>query len=160
MGESGAFGQALRLQRREAGLTQEQLAERAGLSARGISDLERGLKRPRRDTLALLAGALSWTADERRRWEVSPAHSRGVQGAARVHLPAELTSFVGREDEVQELLQLLRRDGLHLVTLTGVGGVGKTRLAIRLARELAGDFTDGTWFVDLAPLAQPELVAQ
>jgi predicted ATPase/class 3 adenylate cyclase len=74
-----------------------------------------------------------------------------------VYLPAQLTSFVGREGLLEELLGLL--DGARLVTLTGPGGTGKTRLAIEAARRLAEDFPDGTYFVDLSPIIDPRLVA-
>ncbi len=69
------------------------------------------------------------------------------------NLPAQVTSFVGRDFEVQELAELIR---LHrLVTLTGVGGVGKTRLAIQIAADLIPDFSDGVWLVELAPVGDP-----
>ncbi len=76
-------------------------------------------------------------------------------------LPAPLTSFIGREREVAALGALLREPDVRLVTLTGVGGVGKTRLALRVAAELAaeGHFADGVVFVDLAAVRDPELVA-
>src|SRR5262245_51262773 len=71
-------------------------------------------------------------------------------------LPVYLTSFVGRRAEVAEVDGLLA--GGRLVTLTGAGGCGKTRLAAHVAAGLAGAYPDGVWFVDLAPLADPEVV--
>src|SRR5918997_2932291 len=76
---------------------------------------------------------------------------------ARPHnLPAELTSFVGRGREVAEVRQLL--SGTRLVTLTGAGGTGKTRLALRIGRELLAEFADGVFFVDLSAMTDPALV--
>ena len=74
------------------------------------------------------------------------------------NLPAELTSFVGRRDEVAEVRRLLA--GSRLVTLTGVGGVGKTRLALRAAAGLERAFRDGMWLVQLDQLREEALVAQ
>ena len=72
-------------------------------------------------------------------------------------LPAQLTSFVGRGTELTQLRELLAQN--RVVTLTGAGGVGKTRLAIQVAAAMAPEFVDGVWCVDLAPLTDPELVA-
>jgi predicted ATPase/class 3 adenylate cyclase/DNA-binding CsgD family transcriptional regulator len=72
------------------------------------------------------------------------------------NLPAQLTSFVGRQAELTQVRELLA--GNRLVTLTGAGGVGKTRLAIQVAAQTAGEFSDGVWYVDLAPITDPELV--
>jgi predicted ATPase/class 3 adenylate cyclase len=72
------------------------------------------------------------------------------------NLPELLSSFVGRETEVIEVRKLVETS--RLVTLSGAGGSGKTRLAIQVAAEAVGDFADGVWLVELAPLADPELV--
>jgi predicted ATPase/class 3 adenylate cyclase/DNA-binding NarL/FixJ family response regulator len=72
-------------------------------------------------------------------------------------LPVQLTSFVGRDEQLTQLRELLADN--RVVTLTGAGGVGKTRLAIQVAAQLAGEFGDGVWYVDLAPITDPELVA-
>lgn len=72
------------------------------------------------------------------------------------NLPTQLTSFVGRDHELEEVGQLL--GGTRLLTLTGPGGTGKTRLALQLAAGAADDHPDGTWFVALEPIARPELV--
>jgi predicted ATPase len=72
------------------------------------------------------------------------------------NLPLQVTGLVGRDVDVRELAELARRH--RLVTLTGVGGVGKTRLAVHLAAELAGEFPDGVWLVELAPVGDPDAV--
>lgn len=74
------------------------------------------------------------------------------------NLPLQLTSFIGREREIAELRALL--PATRLLTLTGVGGTGKTRLALQLAAETLDDCPDGVWFVELAPLEKPEFVPQ
>lgn len=159
------FGDLLARYRRAAGLTQEELAERAGLSARGVSDLERGLRqRPYPETLRLLADALALAAPERARLETVGRSQRDpvsqVRGASpappRHNLPRQLTSFVGREVEVAEVAALL--DTAALVTLSGVGGTGKTRLALAVAERVIGEYPDGVWLVEIAPLADPTLV--
>jgi len=77
--------------------------------------------------------------------------------ALRNNLPIQLTSFIGREQELADVRGLVARS--RLVTLTGAGGSGKTRLALQVAAELADETHDGVWIVDLAPLSEPELVA-
>ena len=72
------------------------------------------------------------------------------------NLPVQLTSFVGRDAVLTQLFEVLAQN--RVVTLTGAGGVGKTRLAIQLATQAAGEFSDGVWYVDLAPITDPELV--
>src|SRR5690242_8847857 len=84
-------------------------------------------------------------------------HDRHAQTRRQV-LPAYLTSFIGREHEVEELGRLLR--SARLVTLVGPGGVGKTRLALHVAADRADSYGNGVWFVDLAPVSDPLLVGQ
>ena len=74
------------------------------------------------------------------------------------NLPIQPTPFIGREQEVQECLHLLRREEVRLLTLTGPGGIGKTRLALQVAAELSDLFPDGLYFVNLAPLRDPGVV--
>src|SRR5215475_3047871 len=74
------------------------------------------------------------------------------------NLPAELTSFVGRRKELSEVKRLLTTT--RLLTLTGSGGAGKTRLALRAAAEMARAFSDGVWLVSLASIDDPQLVVQ
>jgi len=76
---------------------------------------------------------------------------------SRGNLPAHITSFVGRGADMRSLLDLVH--GNRLVTVTGPGGTGKTRLAVHVARDLQPEFADGTWFCDLAPVAEVALVA-
>jgi predicted ATPase/DNA-binding CsgD family transcriptional regulator/transcriptional regulator with XRE-family HTH domain len=169
-----------------AGLTQEALAERAGVAKRTLQDLELGVARPRRETIRRLVAALCPTPDVRAQFEAATSAPRrrvsqatqdqdrhtgrsgpGVQaesdlgeipgGTVSRGVPAPLTSFVGRERELRELAPLLEVS--RLLTLTGPGGCGKTRLALELAPRVASLFPDGVYFVSLAPLADPSLVA-
>src|SRR5438270_4549339 len=76
----------------------------------------------------------------------------------RSNLPAQLTAFIGREDELKQLREMHRQS--RLLTLTGPGGAGKTRLALELASQLVGEAADGVWLVELDPLSDPLLVPQ
>jgi transcriptional regulator with XRE-family HTH domain len=162
-GQDAPFGAHLRRLRGAAGLTQEELAERAGLTAKGISDLERGRRRPYPHTVRSLADALGLSEEERgslfaavpKRGDAGPATSSAV---AEPTLPSPPTMLVGRDRGLAEVRDLLRRREVRLLTLTGTGGVGKTRLALEAARASANLFPDGVVFVALAPLNDPALV--
>jgi predicted ATPase len=141
------------------------LAARTGLSVRGLSDLERGARViPRKDTLRLLVEALALDGAARSAL-VAAAKRRSTAPQARTtierdidHLPMPLTPFVGRITEVSTICAILSRGEERLLTLTGPGGVGKTRLALHVARELNGWFADGVYIVDLASIHEPALV--
>jgi non-specific serine/threonine protein kinase len=146
-------------------LTQQDLADRAGLSVHGIQKLERGATHPYRDTAQRLIAALRLEAEEeaRLRSAVAPVRRHGsardVDAKADAHhnLPSPLTSLIGREAAIRELTAKLV--DTRLITLTGVGGCGKTRLAVEVARTLIDDYRDGVWLIDLAPVTDPALVA-
>ena len=164
--QEASFGALLRQYRVTAGLSQAALAERAGVSAHAISDLERGARRtPYRYTVEQLVAALGLEREERARLEAAVQRRRRPAPAASptaarptTNLPVPLTSFIGREQEVAEVQRLLGTT--RLLTLTGAGGVGKSRLALQVAAAVQAEYPDGVWLVELAALANPALVPQ
>ena len=163
------FAMLLKRYREAAGFTQEDLARRAGLSVNAVSQLERGLRRrPYPHTVRALADALGLDEEGRAALSSSvPGRAKGeaassagdAEAIARPSaLPNPATPLVGREREVAEVAGLLGRSDVRLLTLTGVGGVGKTRLAAEAARWTEHAFPDGSFLIGLAPLSDTTLV--
>jgi len=172
------FATLLRRYRRERRLTQEELAERADVSPEAISMLERGLTQaPQRGTVELLVAAFGLSPEEaaifaavarQARWSgrgadqqaaaIDTAPSGSAQGIARAegNLPVPLTSLFGRERDEDALLSMLDDPTNRLLTLTGAAGVGKTRLALRVAMRLRQERRQEVVFVDLIPAHDPD----
>jgi predicted ATPase/DNA-binding XRE family transcriptional regulator len=162
---ASSFGPLLRRYRTAAGLTQEALAARAGLSVRAISDLERGRKQtPRRETVRLLAEALALPPRRRALLEAAARPMLGPAPAGESpttpphNLPAPLAPLIGRERETLAAAAALGRADVRLLTLTGPGGVGKTRLALQVAEDVLERFEDGVYLAPLATLLDHALV--
>jgi tetratricopeptide (TPR) repeat protein/transcriptional regulator with XRE-family HTH domain len=139
------FGERLRRARRSTGLSQEELAERTGLSVRAIRNLERGhTDRPYSHTMQVLTDAL--------RMLELPASEVGRPSVPR-QLPAGIRHFVGRSRELRMLIELLDEaaagGGAGVLVLDGMAGVGKTALALHWARQVAHRFPDGQLYVNL-----------
>ncbi|MDE3231592.1 MAG: tetratricopeptide repeat protein [Chloroflexota bacterium] len=164
MAAHSTLGMVLKRYRVTAGLSQERLAERAMVSTRAISDLERGLHHtPRADTLDRLAHALALSADQRAALlaaahpEVDAAPGASIAPARAPStisspLPLPPTPLIGRDPERQSALAWLHGGSTRLLTLTGPGGVGKTRLALAITHDLAATFPDSVCYVELASL--------
>lgn len=175
MEQPSSFGEWLRRQRRALDLTQDELAKRAGCASGTIRKIEADELRPSKQLAEILAQRLDIPPDQRGdfvrcargMWRdgfsplpidtaaaTRPAAPRQIK---LIHnLPIPLTSFIGRERERVDIKRLLLQS--RLLTLTGAGGCGKTRLAIEVARNLIDEFPDGVWWVDLAPVVDPALV--
>jgi len=157
------FGEWVRTRRRQLDLTQSELGGRAGCSAAAIRKIEAEERKPSRQLAELLSRALEIPDGER---ETFLQAARGVISdpffqqpvETKPHpnnLPALLTSTINRTREHAAVTALLQDKSVHLVTLLGPPGIGKTRLSIHCGYDLLGDFSDGVWFVDLAELGNP-----
>ena len=179
MDEEFTFGQWLRTSRRGHDLTQAELARKVGCAAGTIRKLESDELRPSREIAARIAAQFAVPAAEgeafvafargladlplRQRRALRPSATTVARGAPPCEpsqpLPLPATPLIGREQEVAAVRQQLSQPAVRLVTLTGPGGIGKTRLALQVAAELLNEFANGVWFIDLAPLSTPQLVA-
>ena len=181
VGPDDSFGGLLRAWRRRAQMTQEELAERSGVSDRTVRNLETGRAQvPHRRTVMLLADALEITGAEREaftlagRRTVRPPDAQAAVAPSIVDIPAQLpanvTAFVGRTDEVWRLdaLRLAshmrdgatdRTSGAAIALIVGTAGVGKTALAVHWARRVQAHFPDGQLYVNLHGYAASEPLA-
>ena len=180
------FGDLLKYLRRRARLTQRELSIAVKYSEAQISRLEQNQRPPEISVLVALFIPALYVEDEpetvarlmelatQARGEPLPGNGsitfsrsvrqevlenvRTVEEETLNNLPLQLTSFVGREPEISEITDLLAAG--RLITLTGSGGSGKTRLALELANRLVGKHRDGIWFIELASISDPELIPQ
>jgi transcriptional regulator with XRE-family HTH domain len=161
-GRLSPFGELLRRHRLSAGLSQEHLADRAGISLAAVNTLERGVRRaPYLETVMKLADALALAGADRAAFEASSRRFRTPATApyrqrSEARLPVYLTSFIGAEAEVAECDALLLSN--RLVTIVGAGGIGKTRLATAVAESVASEYQP-IIFVDLARATNDDLFA-
>lgn len=167
-----SFGEWLSRQRKSSGLTQKQLALQISCSTSALKKIEAEERRPSAQIVGRLAEIFEIPPSEqiaflhfaRGDWASAPALPsrdapwRTPRAVPQTNLPIPLTSFIGRGKELKEIIRLLKKN--RLVTLTGPGGVGKTRLAIQSATKLRNQFRDGVWWVELAPLTDEHLVPQ
>src|SRR6187431_2840060 len=160
---AGSFGAQLKALREAAGYTQEELATIAGLSVHAVSALERGeRRRPQVETVRALSAALDLTGTIRDALLGSaraPVQSAAVDELSDTSLPVILTALLGRDTDMETLRRWLADPAARLVTLTGPGGAGKTRLAVELARAIAAKGPTRVVFVPLASIRNPAFVA-
>lgn len=176
MQEQHSFGYWLRLKRRSLDLTREALADRVGCSVSTIRKLEEEERRPSTQIAELLAEIFKIPTTERTaflrfaRGDWRSAPSLGDEEALwristpappqqpRSNLPATFTSLIGRDKDIAAVQDYLTNPDIRLVTLIGAPGIGKTRLSIASASRSLAEFSDGVFFVALAPLDQPSLI--
>jgi predicted ATPase/DNA-binding XRE family transcriptional regulator len=176
MDETASFGAWLKQQRKAIDLTQRELAEYVGCSTVAIRKIEADEYRPSKQIAQRLAEYLEVPTTEHEAFvRFARGELRGLrsseflapkkdeqEGVPRSHaptnLPAQLTRLIGREESIGRILAFFERENVRLLTLIGPPGVGKTRLGIEVASRLLDRFEDGVFFVQLAPIDDPDLV--
>jgi len=166
MPEEISFGIWLRSRRRMLDLTQQALANQVGCARITMRRIEAGALKPSKELAGILLEKLGIPEFERRQWIL---FARGLSGFPTppidssanqllTNLPASLTTFIGREKEQAEIIKHIRK--YRLITLTGPGGVGKTRLSIKVGEQVLGEYGHGIWLAELASLSDPILLPQ
>jgi predicted ATPase/DNA-binding XRE family transcriptional regulator len=169
-----SFGEWLKRRRGAEGWTQEQLAQQIHCSTSALRKFESEARRPSAEVVEQLGKIFNIPQEKRASflrfargdWQQIPGENSEdapwTVSSVRVpflsNLPISTSSFIGRKKEQDEITHLIERS--RLVTLTGAGGIGKSRLSLQTASALSNDFPEGIWLVELAPLSDPALVLQ
>jgi non-specific serine/threonine protein kinase len=157
-----SFGVWLRKQRRALDLSRQAFADQVGCAEVTLRRIEAGTLKPSKELASILLEKIGIPEAERTKWI---SFARGLSGFPLpakspnkpiTNLPAPLTTFIGREKEQADVIKLIIK--FRLVTLTGSGGVGKTRLSMKVGKQIAEDYLNGVWLVELAPIDNPSLV--
>jgi len=171
------FGEWVKKRRKALDLTQEELAQRAGCSVFALRKIESGERRPSKQLAELLADSLEIPSEEK---QTFVRVARGETSLERLHLPSldsslaslsnlqptsvsnriplQPTPLLGRDSELAAMERLFNNSQCRLLTLTGMGGIGKTRLAIEFATRQQPVFPAGVFYVPLAPINSPEAI--
>ncbi len=163
MQEEISFGEWLRKQRRGLDLSRQAFARQIGCAEVTLRRIEAGTLKPSKELASILLEQLGIPETERPQWF---SFARGLSGfpfksipssnKSKSNLPAPITTFIGREKEQSEVIRLITKH--RLVMLTGSGGVGKTRLAIKVGEQVLENYADGVWWIELAPILDRPLV--
>ena len=157
-----SFGVWLRRQRRALDLSRRAFANQVGCAEVTLRRIEVGTLKPSKELASIIIEKIGIPEAERPQWI---SFARGTSGfpfppnssnKLITNLPVSLTTFIGREMEQTDVMKLIAKH--RLVTLTGPGGVGKTRLATKIGEQVVRDYPDGVWLVELAPILDPLLI--
>jgi predicted ATPase/DNA-binding XRE family transcriptional regulator len=149
------LGAWVKTRRIELDVTRGALARRIGYAAETLRKIESGALKPSRQMAGLLAKHLHVPEPERDAFVAFALGTQTGKQPATGNLPTPATPLIGRKSETTTIVKLLRRGDVRLVTLIGPPGVGKTRLAVEVAREACSDYADGAWWIELAPISDP-----